>query len=91
MFRIKASETMQFVRPVGINIVAMAAVGVEMSIQGRNWSSLLLASVIALLGCLLIIEVYRHVRRFHDRSSTVQLAARQAESHYINVLRRIIH
>jgi HD-GYP domain-containing protein (c-di-GMP phosphodiesterase class II) len=69
----------------------MAAVGWEMAITGRGKSLPLLIVAIVLLGLLLALHIHKYVSRINNRTNLLAQAAREAEAHYVEVLRTIIH
>ncbi len=84
------SETFRVVRPIGVFLVAAAIIGSAMAAKGWTPVSWELAGMIVLMGVLVVLEVYRGVSDFHQRSTTIAEAAAHAERHYLDVLRRVV-
>lgn len=77
-------------RPVGVCIVAMAGMSGAMVAMGWHVPSLMLVSMMILLGVLVTIQVHRNVRDLRGQSQAARRAAIEAERHYIDVLGKII-
>lgn len=91
MFYSKIRDKFDLLRPVCIITVAMAAVGCEMAITGRGKSLPLLIVAIVLLGLLLALHIHKYVSRINSHTNLLARAAGEAEVHYVEVLRTIIH
>ncbi len=78
------------VRPILVCLVALAVVACAMAAKGWQVASIALGGILVLLSALLLIQVHRAVSSLHNRGSTIQQAACEAERHYISVLRRIV-
>lgn len=91
MFYTRFRDKFDLLRPVCIITLAMAAVGWEMAITGRGKSLPLLIVAIVLLGLLLALHIHKYVSRINNRTNLLAQAAREAEAHYVEVLRTIIH
>lgn len=83
-------ETYLAIRPVGVSAVAFAIISIVMIAKGWEPLSLVLAGVILLLTAIIIGQVHRAVTKARRQSSDIKHAAIEAESHYVNVLQRII-
>ncbi|MCK4602426.1 MAG: HD domain-containing protein, partial [Phycisphaerae bacterium] len=89
--RIKlVTEAHRIIRPVCLSIVAIAVLACAMAIVGWNVTSLILGAIFLLIACVLIYQVHHSVRHLHCRSSDLEMAAAQAEQHYVGVLRKIV-
>jgi HD-GYP domain-containing protein (c-di-GMP phosphodiesterase class II) len=84
------SEACQIVRPVSISMIAMAVVGAAMAAKGWQATSAALGGVIVLIAGIMVYQVHRSVTHLSRQSDMVRQAARQAERHYVDVLRRVI-
>jgi HD-GYP domain-containing protein (c-di-GMP phosphodiesterase class II) len=69
----------------------MAAVGWEMAITGRGRTLPLLIVAIVLLGLLLALHIHKYVSRINTHTNLLAQAAKEAEVHYVEMLRTIIH
>ena len=78
------------IRPVCVSLTAIGVIACAMAIQGWQMTSLALIGVIALIAGNLVFQVYRSVHYHRERSDAISQAARQAEEHYAEVLRRIV-
>jgi HD-GYP domain-containing protein (c-di-GMP phosphodiesterase class II) len=84
------SDACQVVRPVSISMIAIAVVACAMAIKGWQTTSAALGGVLAGIAGVLVFQVHRAVTHLNRESQTVRQAAREAERHYVGVLRRII-
>jgi len=82
--------TCRVVQPVCLSLVAIAASALGLALHGWDHTGLALAVVLALIGCLVMIRVFLGVRGLREHSRGLQESAREAEAHYIDVLRRIV-
>ncbi len=80
----------QVIRVTCLALGAFAVVASAMAIKGCQVVSVMLASLILLVGALLVIQVTRSLRALKRQSLTFEQAALQAEEHYLTVLQRII-
>jgi HD-GYP domain-containing protein (c-di-GMP phosphodiesterase class II) len=80
----------QAIRVTCMGLGAIAVIACAMAIKGWQPTSFLLASIIVLLGALLVIQVTRTLASFSRQSSTTRQAASEAEKHYITVLQQIV-
>ncbi len=84
------SGTCRVMRPVSVSVVAIAVVACAMAIKGWHLTSLALGGLLAFIAGVLVFQVYLAVRHLNDQSSRARRAARKAEEHYVDVLRRIV-
>lgn len=84
------ADACQVVRPVLVCLGAITILAVAMAVKGWQAASLGMGSVIAAISAVAIYQVHRSVTRLRDQSSAVEDAAVQAETHYADVLTRIV-
>lgn len=78
------------VRHVCLSLIAISVTALAMGIRGRQVSRVTLAAAIAVIAAVLVFQVWRSVAYHRNKSDAVQRAARRAEEHYAEVLRRIV-
>jgi len=84
------ADACQVVRPVGVAVVAIAFVACVMTITGAHATSLVLGVIIALIAGVLVFQVRRAVSELSGKADLLKKASREAERHYVDVLRRIV-
>ena len=78
------------VRHVCVSLIAISVTALAMGIRGRQVSRVTLAATIAVMAAVLVFQVWRSVTYYRNKSDAVRRAARRAEEHYAEVLRRIV-
>jgi len=84
------ADACHVVRPVGLAVIAMAFVACVMTITGAHEIHLVLGAIIALIAGMLVFQVRTAVSELSSRASLLKNASREAERHYVDVLRRIV-
>ncbi|MFW6132818.1 MAG: HD domain-containing phosphohydrolase [Planctomycetota bacterium] len=84
------AEAADVARPVLISLIAMGVAGCALMVQDWGASSWLLGGVLAVLGVGLVLQVRWSVRRLGRECTAARRSARQAERHYVAVLRKIV-
>jgi HD-GYP domain-containing protein (c-di-GMP phosphodiesterase class II) len=85
-----SGQIRQVIRITCVVLVAIAVVASAMAMKGWQMASFLLAGIIVLLGGLLVMQVCRALRSLRRHSSEIHESARDAQEHYVGVLRRIV-
>ncbi len=78
-------------RPVLVSLSAVAVVACAMTINGWNTTSLLLGLLITVIAGWMVYQIHWAIAHLHKKSESVEKASFEAENHYIDVIRRIIH
>jgi len=86
----RAINTGDAVRALCAFLLATGLAALAIAVQGWSAKSLALGGMIVLTGGLLVMQIRRAIGGLHDHSDRISRSARQAEAHYIDVLRRIV-
>jgi len=81
----------EVLRPVGLLLLAIAAAAAALSVQPVARASLGLSAAVVLLAGWTMLRVHHGLLGLHHAGAGARQAARQAEQHYVDVLRRIVH
>ena len=84
------AEARDVVRPVLVCTGAVAIVATVMAVTGRHITSIALGGVLVLISAVMVYQVDRAVRQLQGQSDLLRQASSEAESHYLDVLRRVV-
>jgi HD-GYP domain-containing protein (c-di-GMP phosphodiesterase class II) len=84
-------EVAAIVRPVLLSVIALAAGALALAAGGLHGIGLVLGGVLVLVSGVSIWHVWRSVGHMCRQSHDTRRAAKEAEKHYIEVLRRMMH
>ncbi len=84
------SSPADVVRVMSLFLLAVAVTALAIAMEGFDVVSLLIGVMVVLAGGLAAIQTRRLVNRLHHHSKRLSKAARNAERHYVSVLRRIV-
>lgn len=83
-------ETTEVAHTVLISAVAIFVLALAMAFEGWDGVSLLIAMAIALVTLRIVVQVAWTVRHFRQRGDMLDQMSREAEEHYVTILKRIV-
>jgi HD-GYP domain-containing protein (c-di-GMP phosphodiesterase class II) len=83
-------ETTEVAHTVFISAVAIFILALAMAFEGWHGVSLLIALAIALVTLRIVVQVAWTVKHFRQRGDMLDQMSRQAEEHYVAILKRIV-
>lgn len=87
---VKVLDAGSVVRSFCVFLMAVVVVGTAIAVEGWCAKSLAIGGMMVLTGGLVTMQIRRAIRGLHHHSHKITQAAREAEKHYIDVLRRIV-
>lgn len=84
------SSPSDVVRVMSLFLLAVAITALAIAMEGFDVVSLLIGVMVVLAGGLAIIQTRRAINSLHRHSKRLSKSARNAERHYVSVLRRIV-
>jgi HD-GYP domain-containing protein (c-di-GMP phosphodiesterase class II) len=85
-----AEQTTEVVHTVIISVLAVLVLTVAMTLKGWDSVGWLIAAAIGLIVVRIVVQVWFTVGTIHSHNDQLLQASRQAQLHYIDVLKRIV-